>query len=143
SCEGETEAAWPQAPEIRPQVPAGEYRARVLTYDLFSHYRFTGDLKLHLHLKVLLGDDDPRGHVVLTRFLNYYEKPGSGSDYYKEWVKANGGILPSRRDRMSPAVFRGKTFAVRVVTVKNDRDRDPIEGELRYSKVGKLLRLWR
>jgi hypothetical protein len=128
----------PEAPERRPLIPAGTYRAMILKYEIHDNPRFPTNKKLHLHLEVFVDGPGTDG-VILPRFLNYYGKPGTGTDYYKEWVKVNGNKAPDRRDRMTPRVFVDRLVEVRVKTVKNDCDGDPVDGDLRYSVVSKIL----
>jgi hypothetical protein len=135
------ENQWPIAPDTHPLIIPGVFPAVCLKYEPFRHFRYPKTRKLHLHFQVFHDDSDPKNYTDLSRFLNYSRTPGRGSDYYKEWVIANGGNPPKRKDRMSPKIFVEKIFDVRVRTVKQDRDSDPLHRNLRYSVVGKILRL--
>lgn len=132
---------WPEAPGRRPLIPDGDYNALCVNYEIIPHYKFNNTPKVHLTMKVFYDPDNPDSYIELTRFLNYSKKPPPGSDYYTEWVKANNGHAPARGDRMSPEIFVGKKFKVRVRKVTSDKDGDPHEGDLRYSRVAKILRL--
>ena len=67
-------------------------------------------------------------------------KARANTKYRKAWVIA-ADRKPARGDRMSPKVFEGKFFLVKVALVKTDSDKDPL-GELsRYSVVRKMIRL--
>jgi len=67
-------------------------------------------------------------------------KAGPSSKFRRDWEEA-AGSKSTRDDRMSPKVFKGKFFLVKVALVKTDSDRDPL-GELsRYSVVRKVIRL--
>jgi hypothetical protein len=135
------EQQWPVAPAPLPLISGGVYRARCLKYEIFVNYRFPENTKLHLHMEILDGNESTEETIILTRFLNYSRKPGRGSDYYSEWVIANNGNPPKRGDRMHPKVFEGKVFEVKVRSVKIDRDHDALLKSLRYSVIGKIVRM--
>ena len=124
----------------KPLIPDGEYEAEVEQSEVYRDI-FSGGKKLALHMRVFCDKEDPEAFEMLARHYNYAIPPSPSSDYYREWVKANGGSLPLRKDRWFPRIFMGKRFLVRIVTVDRDRDRDPLEGDLRYSKVAKILRV--
>lgn len=129
-------AVWPEAPPARQLIPPGEYIGEILKYEIFKNYRFPGKLSLHLHIRVFIEGAEP---IILTRFLNYYAKPSTSTDYYTEWVTVNGGRAPSRQDRMSPIRLLHKMVRVRVRMTDKDKDGDALVGDLRYSVIGKIL----
>ena len=64
----------------------------------------------------------------------------ANTKYRKAWVIA-ADRKPARDSRMSPKVFKGNFFLVKVELVTTDADKDPL-GELsRYSVVRKVIRL--
>jgi hypothetical protein len=137
------ENQWPIAPEKPLLVMPGTYRAFCLSYEFFCHYRFEDRKKLHLKMQVFFKESDPENSIVLPRYFNHYDRPGTGTDYYKEWLIANYGNPPKRNDRMSPKKFVGKVYKVRVRTVKKDKDGDDYHKNLQHSVVGKILSLER
>jgi len=79
-----------------------------------------------------------------TKLLRYYSAETAGarrSNYYREWVIANQGIVPSRGDRLPYKKFTQKLFKVRVVTVSSDAYQEKLPPTLQYSKVGAILEL--
>jgi hypothetical protein len=129
---------WPEAPERPPLIPEGEYLGVIVGHLIQRHFAFPDSEKLHLRIRIRLDTQSER-EVELVRSMNYSRRPSLAMDFYKEWVKANGGKAPTRADRMSPIVFTDKLVRVRVRTVNKDHDGDPRLGDLRYSVVGKIL----
>jgi len=94
-----------------PRVPPGDY---VLYCSEAKVYCDPG-LKAY---KCRLRFSDPSSETLpmLSAFINLGSNPkppGPRSRYYQEWTIANGA-RPKRKDRMSPNVFLGKFFLVRV-----------------------------
>jgi hypothetical protein len=137
------ENQWPIAPEKPLLIMPGTYRAYCLSYVFFRHHRFKDRKKLHLKMQVFIDESDSENTIVLPRYLNYYDRPGPGTDYYKEWFIANYENLPTRKDRMSPKKFVGKVYMVRVRTVIEDKDADKYHRNFQHSVVGKILSLVR
>jgi hypothetical protein len=86
-------------------------------------------------------DGNSDQHITLSRYMNWYDKPGHLSDYYNEWVIANNGEPPRRKSRMSPSIFKGKRFLVMVKDVTKDRKGYKRPNALEYSKIDKILEL--
>lgn len=86
-------------------------------------------------------ENDSTKYVELRRFLNFSQKPTHATDYYAEWVIANGGKPPKRGDRMSPRRFVGKRFLVQVANPSKDRKGRRRTGGLAHSIVGAIREL--
>lgn len=123
-----------------PLVPDGNYELAFVRVD--QKKNLWGRMKLFLHFKIL--DHGEHFGAVLFMAVNV---PTNGnfsisSKFLQQWVIA-AGFHPSRRDRLSTRVFRGKVFfgAVRTVTQfvhssKKMKERDPASF---YSVVDHLL----
>ena len=120
--------------EPRVRIPEGEYKAEYLRGDK-APYKDEGE-KIYLYFEIVEGEH--RG-VVLFRAYNVYDSYPLDSDYYKEWTIANGSP-PKRTDRMTPRVFRDKTFLTLVRDTKPQCKGTEIKGEaLCYSKIGRII----
>ena len=68
----------------------------------------------------------------------------AGSKFYRQWVLANGGDKPFRRDRMPLSIFRNRLFRARLHTVTTVRDPETRQTKdlpkaLHYSIVSEFL----
>jgi len=101
-----------------PRLPAG---AREMICTEARMYRDPGfnAWKVRLRFHDLLNEEHVFGFFHLSRG----SKPviGRRSRYYAAWVMANGGP-PRRRDRLSPRVFKGKWFLLRIRDVRKRHD---------------------
>ena len=86
------------------------------------------------------------GGVTLERYYNVTRDRGGRlqfgdcHDYRRDWIAANGGKHPVRRESLSLRVFEGRCFLVAVVTVKHDGQKRPLNQSCYYSKVGWIKR---
>jgi hypothetical protein len=99
-----------------------------------KHYRDPGLHRWTCLLRFdVLSDDRTRvlARVPMWMNLGEGEKPDAGrrSNYFKEWLRANGGP-PMRRDRLSPEVFTRRMARVEVADTK---------GHAPYSKVLRIV----
>jgi hypothetical protein len=125
----------PIAPSSLPRIPEGEYEAIGMKCEKRTY--LGGREKLYLYMEIQT-DSKIQEKVILTRYYNWYDKPGPRSDFYVEYVKANDCKAP--RGRMSPSIFVGKRFLVKVSDVTRDRDGDELTGDLISSKIKKILK---
>lgn len=100
---------------LEPLVPSGSYVVAFIKADQRSMFRTK---KLFLHWRIV----EPLKFEGVTLFQSFNmptdgTKWGLGHKFLGTWILANGA-RPVRRDRLSTAVFRGKYFEARVVTVK-------------------------
>jgi hypothetical protein len=91
------------------RLAPGEY----LGYCAFAQIYFDGSYKRHTCLLVwnLLSDDGENiGTVRCWLNLGNKKAPSASrrSRYWAEWVQANEGRAPSRRDRLSPQIFKNR-----------------------------------
>ncbi len=136
--------SWPDldlrpARDPDPLIPPGIYDARGVKGEV--HHSLGGRLKFFLTLELIGGPHDG----LQLRLISTLPRKGRGvspsSKFYRSWVIANGGRRPTRRDRMSSAIFRDRLFSVRVETVTRDHLGRALLPEHRYSVVTELLPL--
>ena len=125
--------------DLRPSIPEGDFQAVCVAVGRFYYPQFHREA-VCLDLKIFDGE---HAGVTLQRFLNIRRdgRIGLNSTYLREWVIANQGQAPTRKDRMTLGKFKGKLFRIRVVTVSKAFDGGVHPGGLRYSKVGAILEL--
>lgn len=121
------------------RIPAGEYdvfctRAERRFYAVFHRSAIVLSLKI---------ESEPYGGITVERYYNIPRdgKIRRGSDYFREWVLANEGLKPLRRERMAKKKFVDKLFRARVITVTKNRLGQNLDASLAYSKVCQLLEL--
>lgn len=122
----------PIAGEPRPRIQPGEYPAACVAAKIERHRvfrRWTGVLRF-----AILDADGAKTGIELAAYLNLgvgeVPNPTPTGRYYAAWCTA-AGRKPSRREAMTPAVFRERLFRVRVADVG--------AGPSAYSKVSALL----
>jgi hypothetical protein len=122
----------------RPLVPPGEYN---LLCTRTIRQRFPGFHRHGIVLTLQICDELHIG-TFIERYFNIPEdgKIRRGGHYYAEWIIANGGVLPHRRDKMAKKKFLGKMFRGRVVTVTTNSNKMDL-GAAAYSKVERLFAL--
>ena len=109
------------ADEGRPLIPEGCYKVQCVAYErACSHHKA---LKMFLHFRIIdgtyLGTEIFMAvNLIDTKTGKPFKQVPRGSKYYGNWVIANHSHLPSRNDRMSPAVFKNGIFEAVVRTVK-------------------------
>jgi len=57
-------------------------------------------------------------NLIDTKTGKPFKKVPRGSKYYTQWVIANNNMHPSRKDRMSPSIFKNGIFEAVIRTVK-------------------------
>ena len=83
--------------------------------------------------------------VTLSRYYNLQRGAGNRFKFgplhafRKDWIAANGGRHPLDRSKLPLSIFKGRTFLVEIVTVRNDA-RGPLPPSLYWSKVGRVIR---
>ena len=112
--------------QYRPYIPEGSYYAKCIGHN-WSTLVVQGNRgpihkrKLFLRFELLEVPDtnEPAKNVELFASFNmrWDNQVPPGSRYFKAWAKAHGK-QPSRNAVLSPRIFRGKTFIVKIRTVK-------------------------
>ncbi len=135
----ESEDGWAPEYDETPLVlvPDGVYQAMCFHSTSFWHRGFKRRV-IQLNFKVVDGEFFG---IRLARYYAGVEKVGRGSAYFREYVIADGGLVPRRRDRLSLLKFRKKVFHVRTRTVANTRNGSSYPSSLRYSVVDAILEL--
>src|SRR3984893_6432931 len=127
------------ADELRPLIPEGDYQAMCVAARRVNIPQFRREM-VCLDMRIFDGEHEG---TTLKRFLNIRRdgKIGRNSTYLREWVIANQGQAPDRKDRMTLKKFTGKLFKVSVGTVKKAFDAGIHPVGLQYSKVDAILEL--
>jgi hypothetical protein len=145
---------WPELGDLRPSrdpdplVPPGEYHASCESAAICP--MFGGRLRLVLAFRIRGYAAAPCVHagkiVRMYATLPPRDKHGHfrhgvalSSKFYRAWVVARGGVRPRRRDRMSLDPFKNGLFLVRVRTVDEDSNQDPLPPVQRYSVIDAIL----
>lgn len=127
------------ADDLRPLIPEGHYQAMCVAAQRVNFPQFHREM-VCLDMRIFDGEHEG---ITLKRFLNIRRdgKIGRNSTYLREWVIANQGQAPDRKDRMTLKKFTGKLFKVSVGTVKKAFDGGIHPVGLQYSKVDAILEL--
>ena len=125
--------------DARPLIPEGVYEAVCTGAEFVELYKFGKSRKLFLHFEVYSGE-----HRGATLFLPMVAPSPRGkvpvaSKLYANYLVANGGCPPGRRDRLSLKVFKRRLFRVGVTNVKPKfQDGTPKPAQFHYSIVAEL-----
>ena len=123
------------------RIAPGAYLARCLSQKLERVRMYGGAWKLRLVFQIIDLDQNPK--LALFFHLGTGQKPHAGrkSKYWAAWITANAGQLPRRGQTMTPRLFVGKAFMVRVDCVQKRWDSGKhSEGEV-YSTIKDILEL--
>lgn len=95
-------------------------------------------MKLFLHFRIVTAGEWFGKELYMVCTVPNKDKFAMSSKFLKMWILA-AGQKPSRRDRMSTAVFRNKVFRakIRVVTDTAKQKERPIQEQ--YSVIDSLL----
>ena len=123
------------AEEATPLLPPGEYEVGFLR----ASGKFKGYQRdnIYLYFQVIT----PGAYAGKTLYLAARISPplAASSKYVRAWSIA-AEYVPTRRDRLSPQMFKGKYFRALVETVKKDEHRRKLPALLQYSTIGMLLK---
>jgi hypothetical protein len=117
-------------------VPEGKYEAIVIRIERGEFYRRK---KLYIWFQIVEQGNE-NGKEVFMPF-NMYKRITRGSKYYAAWLIANKSQKPKKNDRMSPKIFKGKVFSIKVRTVITGSKNDVLTGGEKYSVVDEILEL--
>jgi len=122
-----------EAGEARPFIPEGIYKARCIKIEKGNYY---GSPKINLIFQIT--ESYEHEGVEIPMYMPAYKKVPAASKYYEQWIIANGN-KPSRKDKMTPLIFKGHLFEAVVKTVKpKNKDGSYKPENLHYSKVDYL-----
>jgi hypothetical protein len=119
-----------------PRYGPGEYEAECVGTEIFYDRQFHS-WKCSLRFS-LLGDGGP---VFCFLHLGSKQRPvvGARSEYRRAWIIANGE-QPRRRQVMSPRVFVGKIFGIRIADVQRRFDGREHPTSAIYSVVREVVK---
>ena len=103
------------AEDYRPLLPDGKYEAVCVHYD--QSFVLGKTRKLYLHFKITEQGPHYEKQVFMAFNIPYKRRMKAGSKYYKTYVQVNGR-KPSRNSRMSPRIFKGRIYTIRIRTCK-------------------------
>jgi hypothetical protein len=126
------------ADDPRALVEPGDYQALCVRAQLRSYPKFHRQ-SIVLTFQIF---DGPHAGTMIERYLSVPAdaKIKRGSYNFREWILANGGMKPRRRERMPKKKFVDKLFLVSVETVRTDSHGVEVNATA-YSKVSRLLEL--
>jgi len=112
------------------------------------YYKAYNAVKLRLEFRIIEGVHEGK---VLLKYYNLtdnrtgekYKSFSPHTDYYSDWVIANNGNLPSRKDRMRMPyrIFKNGIFEVKVRNTKRKyRDGSAMPECLNYSVADHLIK---
>lgn len=124
----------------RPLIPDGVYEAVCNRAEVVEFFKFGRARKIILHFEIYGGDHTGSVLFLAMACPRVGGKVGIGSKLYANYLIANGGIAPGRRDRMTLSIFKRRMFRVMVKTVK-PRFEDGAEkpGRFHYSIISELI----
>lgn len=109
-------------PAPYPRIAERDYDALCIGHKTERVRMYGGAWKLRLTFRIM--ELDPM--VEVAKFFHLGLGPklkiGRKSQYWAAWTLANGGKPPSRGKTMTPRIFQGKVFRVRVRDVRNRWD---------------------
>lgn len=126
-------------------VPEGEYKLRYRNYETGFYF---GSPKVILHLDIV--EDDQYAGLPLARFYNVDRLTSQPGRYGNYVPPPNGNLVREfqrmisesvRTDRISYRRLKDKRILGEVVTVKTDRNREPLAETDLYSRISKLIRV--
>ena len=137
--ESSQKEAWaPQLKEtLRPLISEGEYEAACVRQKRVWLQMYRREV-LVLSFEIFEGQ---HAGIRIDRFYPVRKHIGQGSNYYREWVLANGNLRPRRRDRLTSKKFLRKLFRIQVRTVSTGWDGRSLSAGTRYSRVDRILEL--
>ena len=127
----------------RPRIEPGEY----LAYSRRSRTYFDAHFKRWTCMVVfdVLAADGVETIATVPWWMNLgsEKKPKAGrrTDYYREWIRANGAQAPARNDRMVPSIFTKRICRVAIADVgpAPTRKGKPAPPHVPYSVVTGIL----
>jgi len=114
-------------------VPEGHYEAAVIRWNRCEYF---GQRKMYLWFRIITG---PYQGTMLFMTFNINPPFTKSSKYFKAWRLSNGGEIPARNSRMSPRIFQGKAFKIKVRTVKKGKDMKDLPQDDMYSVVEEII----
>ncbi len=125
--------------DARAFIPEGMYEAVCTGAEVVELYKFGRSPKLFLHFQIYEGVYKGTPLYLPMTAPTKGGKVGIGAKLYANYVIANGGKPPGRRDRLSLKVFKHRLFRVRVRTVvPRFEDGTPKPERFHYSIVSEL-----
>ena len=119
-------------------IPGEDYEADFVRAEVKKHWDGTSVAKIFLHFSVRFARHEPAFPLYMACNGPRAKKWPMSSKYTRAWILA-AGHKPMRTDRLSPRVFEGKRFKVRVRLVTHNSQRQPLAIEQQYSVIDEVL----
>jgi hypothetical protein len=123
----------------RPLIPEGIYEAVCISYD--DGFCFGKCRKLFLTFKIITSGPHLGTELFMAFNMTYNGKIAAGSKYYKTWCMANEWQKPTRNAKMSPRIFKNKSYDVKVKTVKPQHNGAAMPEPFYYSVIENILKV--
>jgi len=124
----------------RPLVSDGQYEAACVGAEVVEFFKFGRSRKALLHFEIYSGPEQGKRLFLPMVAPRPGEKVRRGSKLYANYLVANGGVPPGRRDRISLKIFKRRLFRVMIKTVRPRFEDGSEKPELfHYSVVSELL----
>ncbi len=121
--------------DVSPLIPDGNYE---VVFHRAEEKRLWGKTRLFLHFRVSQQGEHVGKDLFMSAVMPTNGRFSISSKYIAQWSLA-AGIRPSRLDRLSTKVFRGKLFLARVRTVISGHDGKERAPSWHYSIIDTLL----
>lgn len=121
--------------DVPPLIPAGDYE---VVFYRAEEKRLWGKNRLFLHFRVAQQGEHLGQALFMAVTVPANGRFSLSSKYLMQWSIAAGN-RPTRLDRLSTRVFRGKVFLARVRTVKSGHDGKERPPSWQYSVIDSLL----
>ena len=125
--------------DIPPLLQAGDhYEAEFLRCELKKNWDGSPVAKIFMHFAIRVAGEPIPYELYMACNGPRGKKWPASSKYTRAWIIA-AGRTPKRADRLTPKVFEGKLFKVRVRVVEQNSRKQPLAPDQRYSVIDDVL----
>lgn len=121
--------------DVAPLLPAGDYE---VSYHRAEEKRLWGKNRIFLHFRIAQQGEHLGKALYMSAVMPSNGKFSLSSKYLMQWSLA-AGFRPTRLDRLSTKIFKGKIFLARVRTVRTDHAGNERPDFWHYSIIDTLL----
>jgi hypothetical protein len=115
-----------------------EYEAEFLRSEVKKNWDGSHVAKVFLHFVLLCSGERTCFELYMACNGPRGTKWPASSKYTRAWIIA-AGHQPKRSDRLTPKVFEGKRFKVRVRVVEQNSHKQPLAPDQQYSVIDDVL----
>ena len=125
--------------DLPPLLPASDdYEAEFLRWEVKKNWDGSQVAKIFLHFVIHAQGQRTTCELYMACNGPRGTKWPTSSKYTRAWITA-AGHKPKRADRLTPKVFEGKLFKVRVRVVEQNGRKQPLAPDQRYSVIDDVL----